>query len=276
MSTYKAVRSLRRGLDILAALNRDNGASVHALAKAIGLHRATVYRLLETLVEEGYVRKSPSDDSYRLTLKVRALNDGFDDEAWVTAVAAPVLGDLLRKVLFPTDLCTFDRDSMLIRETTHRFSPFSVHRAMVGRRLAMLTSATGRAYLAWCGEEEREQILRLLAVSPASADGMARSPATVRAILKQVRQVGYGFSVEEAERKFSAIALPIFGHCQVVACLNLVFFTSAMSVAEAARRHLPALRDAVTTIETGLRETHTGLAEFLPEAGEAALPATAI
>ena len=69
---YKTVRGLTRGLMLLNMLNKlDGGASVGLLAELSGLHRTTVRRLLETLQEEGYVRRSPSDDSFRLTIKVR-------------------------------------------------------------------------------------------------------------------------------------------------------------------------------------------------------------
>jgi IclR family mhp operon transcriptional activator len=68
---YKAVRGLMRGLALINGLNRfDGGATTAQLAEQSGLHRTTVRRLLETLQAEG-VRRSESDDSYRLTLKVR-------------------------------------------------------------------------------------------------------------------------------------------------------------------------------------------------------------
>lgn len=39
------------------------------------------------------------------------------------------------------------------------FSRLSFQRSMVGRRLPVLQTAIGMAYLAFCGEAEREQIL---------------------------------------------------------------------------------------------------------------------
>lgn len=75
---YKTVRGLTRGLMLLNMLNRlDGGASVGLLAELSGLHRTTVRRLLETLQDEGYVRRSLSDDSFRLTIKVRQLSEDF-------------------------------------------------------------------------------------------------------------------------------------------------------------------------------------------------------
>lgn len=67
---YKTVRGLSRGLLLLNLLNKfDGGATVGTLAEFSGLHRTTVRRLLETLQDEGYVRRSRSDDSFRLTIK---------------------------------------------------------------------------------------------------------------------------------------------------------------------------------------------------------------
>lgn len=78
-----------------------------------------------------------------LTIKVRQLSEGFRDEEWISAPAAPPLGDLLREVVWPTDVSTLDVDAMVVRETTHRFSRLSFHRAMVGRRLTWLENRLG-------------------------------------------------------------------------------------------------------------------------------------
>ena len=162
---YKTVRGLTRGLMLLNMLNKlDGGASVGLLAELSGLHRTTVRRLLETLQEEGYVRRSPSDDSFRLTIKVRQLSEGFRDEQWISALAAPLLGDLLREVVWPTDVSTLDVDAMVVRETTHRFSRLSFHRAMVGRRLPLLKTASGLTWLAFCPEQERKELIEMLKI----------------------------------------------------------------------------------------------------------------
>ena len=77
---YKTVRGLTRGLMLLNMLNKlDGGASVGLLAELSGLHRTIVRRLWRRCREEGYVRRSPTD-SFRLTIKVRQLSEGFRDE----------------------------------------------------------------------------------------------------------------------------------------------------------------------------------------------------
>ena len=252
MDTYKQVRALKRGLDVLVALNAQNGASVGRISERAGLHRTTVYRILETLRTLGYVRKSGSDDSYRLNLLVRQLSEGFDDDAWVSAIAAPMLGALFREVVWPTDLTTYDVDAMVIRETTHRFSPFSIHHAMVGKRLPVLSSAAGRTYLAYCTARERASILKTLRSPEHPEHAQASDLGAVVAMIKQTRLQGFGASAGAVDPRMSAIAMPIHANGRVLACLGMVFFTSALSVATAGEQYGPALQRAAAEIERGL------------------------
>ena len=164
MSDAKIVRGLLRGLSVLRALNENNYATAMQIARATDLPRPTVYRLLHTLMQAGYVTHAEARDTFRLTNMVRSLSDGFDDEAWVTQVAGPVLAELGDKIVWPADIATFDRDSMVVRETTHRRSPLSINREVPGFRPQVLLSSLGLAYLAWSTP-----------LSPATANGCARA-----------------------------------------------------------------------------------------------------
>lgn len=252
---YKTVRGLTRGLLLLNLLNRiDGGASTARLAELSGLHRTTVRRLLETLQDEGYVRRSESDDSYRLSMKVRELSEGFRDEQWISAIAAPLLAELLQEVVWPTDLCTLDVDAMVVRETTHRFSRLSFHRSMVGRRLPLLQTATGLAYMAFCPDAEREQILDLLASRDDEEGRLARDRTALDNLLRRTRHRGYGenFMSWNREEKIASIAIPITHDEGVIGCLNLVYVAKAMPIEQAAQRYLPALRRTAERVQEAL------------------------
>lgn len=254
---YSTVRSLVRGLELIQALNRhERGrASLAQLAAATGLHRTTVRRLLETLIEEGFVRRSASDDRYVLTLKVRSLAEGFRDEARISAVAGPVLVHLLHQVRWPSDLCTPDGGTMLIRESTHRFSSLSFNPAMVGERLPMLLTAAGRAYFCYCEDAEREALLVLLRRDSAQA-ALANDDKFIANLLEQTRARGYSSNEGDwsAERKIGAIGVPVFEGGKVIASINVIYLSRAVTHAEAAARYLPALVDAARQLEAALGE----------------------
>jgi IclR family mhp operon transcriptional activator len=255
-AAYRHVQGLSRGLAILHAINisPDGWASIAELSAKTGLHRTTVRRLLETLQSEGYVRRSASDDSYRLNQKIRQLSDGFTDDEWISEVANPVLGELLQKIVWPSDLSTLDGDCMLVRETTHRFSALSFHRAMIRQRMPLLFTSAGRAYLAYCSDEERKQILQLLVAGNDEQASFARNRVLVTQMLEKTRRQGYATNEGEwsQQQKIAAIALPIRHDNHVLACINIVFLKKAMTVAEAAKRYLPDLKAAVEKIEAQL------------------------
>lgn len=250
---YRPIQGLVRGLSILQAINRSPGgwASIADLAAHTGIHRTTVRRMLETLQAEGYVRRSASDDTYRLNHKIRQLSDGFTDDEWISEVANPVLGELLQKLVWPSDLCTIDGDAMLVRETTHRFSPLSFHRAMIRQRLPLLFTAAGRAYLAFCGREERRHLLDLLAGGDDEQAGFARNRVLVEKMLDKVRLQGYATNDGEwnSQQKIAALAVPLRHQGNVLATINVVFLRRAKGLDDAAQAYLPELKAAVAKIE---------------------------
>lgn len=258
-TAYHRVQGLARGLAVLRALNRDpaGSASIASLSADTQLHRTTVRRLLETLALEGYVERSASADTYRLRLEVRDLSDGFRDDQWIASVAAPAMGALLQRVRWPSDLTTLDGACIRIRESTHRFSSLSFERGMVGRRLPLMFTASGRAYLAACDAAERAVLVKVMVADGGPQAACAADPRLLHNTIARVARNGYA-NAEGDWRSSSpagAIALPIRAGQRVVGCLNVVYLRRALAAADAARELLPPLREAVAAIEARLAES---------------------
>jgi IclR family transcriptional regulator, mhp operon transcriptional activator len=253
VAKYKSVRSLRRGLQLLCALNRHNGASVQLLAEASGINRTSVYRVLGTLEELGFVRQGPSDENFRLTAAVRQLSDGLNEDAWVANVAGPVLKERHPGMLWPMNVATFDYDAMLIRESSHRYSPFAIHHSVVGSRLPMLETVLGQVYLAFCPDREREGILEILRASKGPEAELANDATYVRDFVRRARRNGYVARPGLREKRIGAIGVPIMRDARLFAALNMLFFRSAMSVPAAVERHLEYLRGTAHEIASRLR-----------------------
>ena len=253
---YPLVRGLARGLAVLEALNRcDSGCATPAqLGEMTGLHRTTVRRLLETLVAEGYVVRSPSHqtDTYLLSIRVRQLSDGFTDDEWVATLAPPILFELVRHVVWPSDLATPDGPGMLIRETTHRYSPLSFHGSIVGRRLPLLTTAAGRVYVAFCSEPQRAELLAMLraGLGGEQQQRLAHDEAYIRNLVARVRERGYALNQGDMDdaRKTGAIAVPVWQEERVVAAINIVYLERVVPADVAVARYLPHLQAAACTL----------------------------
>jgi IclR family mhp operon transcriptional activator len=252
---YREVRGLSRGLAVLRALNALPGGigGVAELARATGLHRTTVKRLLETLRAEGLVHHKDEGTSYALGFEVRRLSEGYVGAEWIDRVAAPAMREHLRALSWPSDLATPDSGFMIVRESTHRVSMLSQHRATIGIRIPMLVSSLGRAWLSWCADDEREANLALLRERTDSIGEMARDSAYVKRVLRETRKRGYAMNRGEwaSEASVTAIGFPVRIGAHAIGAINLVLQNNVVSDREIATRYVPLLRSLAEEISKG-------------------------
>ncbi len=249
MSSTRPIRALLRGLDVLHVLNRHNGATVSEVAGEIDLPRTTTYRILETLCVAGYAYRAVSDDRYRLTIMVRGLSDGFDDEAWVTLIARHYLYELCEELVWPCAIATLSGNTMLVRQTTDHTSPLAVEKRGPGFRVSILTSAAGLAYLSFCPKEQRDTLLEMLAKSKEPEDQPAKNKKKVYETLVETRK--RGFAIWYRKRRVAnetSFAVPIIIEDRLLACLSMRFASTAVPEAEAIERFMPRLRKAAQDI----------------------------
>lgn len=246
----RPIRALNRGLEVLTELNRLERAAINTLANAVGLPRTTTYRILETLRLAGYVERDEHDDCYRPTIMVRALSEGFDDEAMMAHLAKPHLAALCEAIVWPIAIATPAGAAMMIRETTDRQSPLALEQVGAGIRVPMLTSAAGRAYLAYCTAPQREALLDMLARSSLPEDRLVRSRVEVERLLNETRTQGFGMA-QRARRvsEETSIAIPVRVKDRVLATISVRYAATAVPLRTAIEQFLPKMRDVVVKIE---------------------------
>jgi IclR family mhp operon transcriptional activator len=267
MQSTRPIRALTRGLDALAILNLRNGATVAEVAEEIRLPRTTVYRILETLCDAGFVHRDATDDRYRLTIRVLGLSGGFDDEPWVTEFVKPILCDLSHEVVWPVAIATPSGGAMLVRETTDHLSPLATERYSAGFRAPLLTTATGLAYLAHCAAPQRDSLVDLVWNSTKTEERFAGSRAELQKTLGEIRAQGYA-AVPRTRRHSQDITLsvPVALHDTVLAALTIRFAAVALPLPAAVARFLPKLRGCAGRISQVFSENQAAA----PNTGESA------
>jgi IclR family mhp operon transcriptional activator len=180
---------------------------------------------------------------------VRRLSAGVSTRDLASQAALPPMFALLEQVSWPSDFAVFDLGAMMIRESTHAFSPFSVHRSMIGHGRSLVRSALGRAVLSAATPPLRREMLEITASFVPEDAALARDRRRIERLVSRTRSDGYASSIGETEPGISAIAVPIAGIGPVLGSLNIVFFSSAMTPQLAARRYLRAMKQAARAIE---------------------------
>jgi IclR family transcriptional regulator, mhp operon transcriptional activator len=258
MARSDTIRGLERGLAVLQALHTKPACSLQDLNQLTRIPKPSLLRVLRTLEESGWAVRRLADGRYRVGThfdQVARSRDRYDPLA---EAAGPVLERMCRTLSWPSDLMVPAGDHMEIRESSRGHSPFLINRDQIGHPVPWLVSAVGRAYLAYCPEKERAQIIATLRKSSFRDDRAARDPAQIEAILGEVRAKGYaardaahtggayrGASIVDG---LSAIAVPVMKGRRVYGAINLLWIKTAFPVDEFASVHLPALQTAARDI----------------------------
>jgi IclR family mhp operon transcriptional activator len=244
----RPIRALSRGLEVLAELNRQQRAPIHTLSSTVRLPRTTTFRILETLRLAGFVERDPQDDCYRPTARVRALAEGFGDEALAAEIAGTHLAALSAEILWPIEIAIPAGAAMTVRETSH--SALALEPRGAGDTLSMLTSAAGRAVLTFAGPSQREALLELCAASSLPEDRLARDRAEIDRMIQETQAQGFGLS--QRTRRVSdetTLAIPICAGDRVLATLAVRFAATAVPLRSATEQFLPKMRDVAGKVE---------------------------
>lgn len=244
----EGVQPVLRSLAVLEALNAAGTATLTHLHQATGLPKPTLVRLLDTMISGGYVRRISRTVGYTLTERVLRLSSGFRHADLVVEASRPFLSALTAEHKWPVALATLDHEAMLVRTSTRHESPFSTDPDWLNRRLPMLVSALGRAYLAFCPEEERRLILAVLKNSKASMNAQARDEKYVSSMLSAICKRGYATTAPMRGDPAMGLAIPVMEGDRVAACITMRYLGSTMNEAEAAERYLPPMQHAAKGI----------------------------
>jgi IclR family transcriptional regulator, mhp operon transcriptional activator len=244
----RPVQPVLRALGLIEALNRKPVSALEDLAGATGLPKPTVVRLMQTLIAGGYAERLPRRRGYAPAERVRRLAEGFRDADAVVAAARPLLSAFTAEHQWPVVLATFDHGAMRVRLSTRQESPFATDDDQISRRVPMLISAVGRAYLAFCPSAERETILALLRASPRAANRPAHDRRHVAALLRSIRRAGYASTGPVPGDRATGLAVPITQGSRVLGAMSLRYLGAALSEAEAVRRYLRPLQRTARAI----------------------------
>lgn len=261
--SVKSIDALRRGLDVMLAIQRSSAVTLQELHRQTGLSKATLLRILKTLQQAGWVERNELEKRY---VPTSATGQSGAAAAWrtrLTALAASPRATLQRLVPWPIDLGVRDGTAMLILDTDRPRNGLAVNYRALGFRPPMLLSSLGRCYLAFCPEDERREILAALARSPNDFDRGARRPTASAAwwrthATRAMRRATPSTSLDSPDR-FGAVSVPVRLGDQVVGCLSCAWLPAVKSEREIVTAHLGDLQQAAQSIERRLRQDGLGL-----------------
>jgi IclR family KDG regulon transcriptional repressor len=202
------VRAVERALQIMDCFDDEHPEmGISEIAQVVGLHKATAYRIVTTLVNYDYLEWMPDSQKYKLGLELSNLGYKVIRRMDLRREALPHMRKLVQEWDETCDLSIFNQGRAFYIEVLRGNHALTIA-AAVGQRLPIHCTASGKLFLAYLPPEEMNAILN----QPLTAytENTITSPEMLRDHLEVVRERGYAVDVEEYELGICAIAAPIF------------------------------------------------------------------
>jgi IclR family acetate operon transcriptional repressor len=207
------VQSLGRALDLveIIATRGKDGARLTDLARELGMSKAAVYALLQTLLARGFLSdfSEGANRRYRLGLSLARLGDMAVGNIALADVAMPELRRLTADLGMTSRLAILDEGFAVVVGRVD--APGSIRfDAALGRREMPHCSAVGKALLSALPRDEAQRILE-------STSLLRRTPRTVTAIPQLMKELtlslerGYAIDDEEDTEGVACIGSCVFG-----------------------------------------------------------------
>ncbi|QNS15231.1 IclR family transcriptional regulator [Mannheimia bovis] len=247
-------QSLIRGLTLLELLAKfPNGCPLAHLAELSGLNKSTVHRLLQGLLQEGYVRPAPTAGSYRLTTKCLAIGQRALSSINILHIAAPHLEALNLKLGETVNFAMREKDHAILINKLEATTGLMRTRAYIGQQMQLYCSGMGKLFLAYDSEDyipqywqAKSSVIQQLTINTITTiEGMKKE-------LETIRELGFAMDAEENELGVSCIACPIFDHQQKVHYAVSVSLSTARLNQLGQENLLPVIQETAEKISAEL------------------------
>lgn len=203
------IQSLERAIKILEYL-RKGPTSLSELHRELGLHKSTIFGLLQTLAKHNYVHQERKTGHYSLGYRVLALSSAFLENCDIRQAAAPYLKQLVKEHGETVHLVIMDNGQVVYVDKID--SPQSIRMvSRIGSRLPAHCTGVGKAILAFLPEEKVKQIIEKHKMPRFTANTIT-TWEELKAELERIRERGVSFDREEIEEGLCCVAAPILGY----------------------------------------------------------------
>ncbi|MDV6013548.1 IclR family transcriptional regulator [Haloechinothrix sp. LS1_15] len=213
------VQSVERAVTILEFLAANGWSGVTDVGNALGVHKSTAFRLLNTLEGRGLVEQHVDSGKYRLGFGLLQLAHAVTVGPDIRRQAQPGCEWLAQHTdeTITLSVCE-EHESVTIDQIVSTSTVAS--RSWLGRRIPLHAAASGKIFLASMPEEEFEEVIK--GPHERFTEGTITDPRSLREDIERSRSNGYATTAEEFEEGLSSIAAPVLGfEGDVVAAISI-------------------------------------------------------
>ena len=221
------IQSVVKAAKILDILLKKGELGISDISAEMSMSKSTVYGIVNTLAETGFIEQDSESKKYRLGLRLFELGSAVENRMDIRTEARPFCEELSRKYSQTVHLATHSEGSVVYIDKFD-IPDFLIVYSQVGKRAPMNITGVGKAMLAYLDDEyiQKYVINDLVSKTPKSCDTAEKLYKS----LENVRNLGYAVDDEEIQLGLRCIAAPIFNkNKKVVAAVSLSGMINAVS-----------------------------------------------
>lgn len=220
-NSIKNNQSVEKVFDIIEAMAKYSvPIRLLDLAEILKMPTPTVYRFLNTLVDNEYVRKEEESSKYYLTLKLNYLTNLIHDQFNIQKVIHPYLREL-SNITGETSSLVVEQDKMAVyidkvESSTNMVKSFQ----RIGYRAPLYCTAVGKIFLSEMKEDlksylNQENIEKLTQYTITEEQELSKE-------LMKIKKSGFSYDNEECEIGARCIAMPIKDYTgRIIAAISI-------------------------------------------------------
>jgi IclR family pca regulon transcriptional regulator len=253
-SDKKAVQSLRKGLRLLEAVARsDESLTLSQISSASGLDPGTCFRMLHTLVEDGYLAKL-DDRRFGLTLKVLDLGYNAIARRDVRTLVRPVLRGLVDETSEAASFAVLHGNDVLYVERVRAGLTRLGVDIRIGTTVPVVSSVLGLCLLAFTPQRRIDAVLQTIAA------GASPSKADITQTLTKIRHDGFYLDDSFYGNGLRVLAAPVLdADGQPLGAISVAAPSMRTSAEDLREIALAPLMSAVKDLARGLEASGAAL-----------------
>jgi len=213
------IEAVARALNVLEALGERPDQTLTFLAKDLDMTKSIVFRLLQTLEEQGFVQRDAERATFSLGYRMSILGERVGRNGALLQVAPPTMDALRDRTGENVNLVVREGLHALALATREGFHSIRLF-AQSGRRGPLYAGGGSTLLLAFADPAAQERVLAgpLETFSPHTVT----NPEKLREILLRIQTKGYHVALNDLDDGAFSVAAPIRGvGGEVIASLSL-------------------------------------------------------
>jgi len=207
------VQSVVRGLTILEIVADHNEIGLTEISTLSRLNKATVHRLLSTLIATGYIEQVDKNGLYRLTYKLFSLGNRKVENIDSYNVARRFTSELSNKIEATVHLVVEDGREVLYIDKIYPTEGNTgiLMKSQVGKRAPMYCTAVGKAMLSTHSDSKIKEIWEATEIKQFTPKTITQYEKLMEEI-HLIRTQGYALDQEEYELGVVCVGCEFYNH----------------------------------------------------------------